>query len=325
MLPISYDKISEKNGSNDIDLFICCTSFEERCHKFSEEFFKLGIAVRKKLICYNSNEFESAVSNVAKLKRIVGRAGCSTAVMHTDKPAANTELLNKKINSLLQTDEIKNVLIDISTFTHESLLIVIRILSFHKSKFQKVYLAYVGATAYSTDKPDKEKWLSSGISQIRSVIGYPGFSSPARKNHLVILFGFESERTKLLIESMEFDSISLGFGAVDDSIATEFQEMNCDRHRELMNYYKNAESFTFSLTDPIIAKKQIGDIIKSKGDFNTVLAPMNNKISTVGAALVAIENPRVQLIYAKPVEYNSKGYSLPRQDCFFLEIDKSLL
>lgn len=47
---------------------------------------------------------------------------------------------------------------------------------------------------------------------------------------------------------------------------------------------------------------------------------MNNKLSTIGASLVAIDNPRVQLIYAKAIEYNVIGYSKPMNETYFFQI-----
>ncbi|MDZ7646706.1 MAG: hypothetical protein U5K54_05710 [Cytophagales bacterium] len=74
------------------------------------------------------------------------------------------------------------------------------------------------------------------------------------------------------------------------------------------------------MTDPFKAKSDIETYLSNFGNNNIVLAPMNNKISTVGAALVAIENPRIQLIYAKAIEYNVIGYFEANDECFIYEI-----
>ena len=38
---------------------------------------------------------------------------------------------------------------------------------------------------------------------------------------------------------------------------------------------------------------------------------MNTKLSTLGAALAAVERPEIQLCYARAIEYNESGYSTP--------------
>lgn len=88
----------------------------------------------------------------------------------------------------------------------------------------------------------------------------------------------------------------------------------------MVNYYQNAHNFTLSLIDPFETKNDILKQMKKFPNQNTVIAPMNNKISTIGSALVAFENPKVQLIYAKPVKYNVTGYSEPRKDCYLHKI-----
>ena len=55
--------------------------------------------------------------------------------------------------------------------------------------------------------------------------------------------------------------------------------------------------------------------------MNTVIAPMNNKISTVGAALAALKNPNIQISYAQADIYNVVGYSMPNDDYYLGELD----
>ncbi len=42
-------------------------------------------------------------------------------------------------------------------------------------------------------------------------------------------------------------------------------------------------------------------------DYNIVIAPMNKKISTIGAALLPLENTDIQLCYVPARYYNTEG------------------
>ena len=53
---------------------------------------------------------------------------------------------------------------------------------------------------------------------------------------------------------------------------------------------------------------------------NALIAPMNTKISTVGAALLAMEDDTIQLCYATAHQYNEKGYSTPGQECYYFNV-----
>ncbi|MDP2644327.1 MAG: hypothetical protein Q8P24_05265, partial [Desulfobacterales bacterium] len=46
------------------------------------------------------------------------------------------------------------------------------------------------------------------------------------------------------------------------------------------------------------------------GRQDVTVAPMNTKLSTVGAALASFENSEIQVCYAQADYYNYHGYSL---------------
>ena len=237
------------------------------------------------------------------------------------KPVDIIQKYNKYFSSIFNR-KLENIVLDITTFTHEGLLITLKYLKLYKEHYNNLHLVYVTAKEYSINESDIEKkWLSKGIKRINSVLGYPGNINPAKKNHLIILFGFEEERTFKLIQELDFDTISLGFGSSDDSIHYEHAKINQERHEVLFKIIPNADKFCFSLRDPLTAKQQISEHIAKYPNYNTVIAPMNNKLSTVGAALVSFEHPEIQLCYAKPKEYNIEGYSSPSDECYLMKLE----
>lgn len=73
----------------------------------------------------------------------------------------------------------------------------------------------------------------------------------------------------------------------------------------------NINEFVFSCYDPFNTEDTLASLIAQKTDLNHILAPMNTKLSTLGAAQVATKNDSVQLCYAQPSNYNWKEYSEP--------------
>jgi hypothetical protein len=313
--PIKIESLPITLGESD--LFICSSSFEERCLVVPSVFKSYQ---HFSLIFYSENEYQKIIDNSLGLEKLFwGRS--KRVSLNTDMPFQNGVKINLCIDEVLNTRSYKRIFVDTTTFTHETLLVIFRLLFFKKEKFEQLHILYVGAEKYSTNESEgTKKWLSAGISAIRTVLGFPGVLSPARDNHLVVLCGFESERTKSLIENMQFETISLAFGGEGKSIDASHQQINYDRHCKLMDYYKNANKFDISLIDPFETKKEIELQIKKFPAHNVVIAPMNNKLSTIGAALVSIDNPKAQIIYAKPIEYNVLGYSTPRRDCYHYRI-----
>ena len=311
MMPIKLSNIHNKLPV--IDLFISAISFEERSLSLINTLDDNH--VRKIWFAYNHNEKEFYLD---KLILAETKNNSELIEFSTDNPIITAQTLANKFNSLTK---LENVLIDITTFTHEGLLILYKFLDLYRYKISNLYLAYIGAKEYSVNESeDDNKWLSKGTKTIRSVLGYPGILNPSNKNHLIILFGFESERTAQLIENFEFDKVSIGIGPENDSIKTNHYNINRKRHIDMLKQYPFAETFEFSLTDPLSTKIQIENQIKKYEGYNIVITPLNNKLSTIGTALVAIDNSKVQLCYLRAHEYNYRGYSIPSDDCYIIKI-----
>ena len=64
--------------------------------------------------------------------------------------------------------------IDATTFTRESLLILVRFLKQSLKTSDSVQFLYAPAKEYSIGTQYEDKWLSRGIREVRSVLGYPG-------------------------------------------------------------------------------------------------------------------------------------------------------
>jgi len=84
------------------------------------------------------------------------------------------------------------------------------------------------------------------------------------------------------------------------------------------------DEFTFAGYDAVNTKRTIQEIVENTRDFNTVIAPMNTKISTLGAAMVALEDESVQICYAQANIYNASHYSAPGRHFFHLSMTELL-
>lgn len=179
-----------------------------------------------------------------------------------------------------------------------------------------IFLGYTEAAEYSTNTDEDGIWLSRGVGHVRSVLGYPGRMAPSKKLHLIILVGFEVERARALIEIMEPSKISLGVGAQDRSFSEHHYTRN-KRFQERLQEFINrqtrvqteVDTFTFSCVNPYEARDAVLPQLDKHPEFNTVICPMNTKISTIGVGFAALKVPHLQIVYATVVEYNEEGYS----------------
>jgi hypothetical protein len=296
-----------------IDLFICVASFESRCLSIAQ---RVHDRTKHAIVLQNARPSAIAELNSERLRGLFeGRI--REHQISIASPTGTADLLWSQVVSAISKVDNGTVVVDITTFTHEQLLILIALIASIELKAQ-LLLVYNGAGEYSTNTDEEHVWLSRGVKRIRSVLGFPGLQLPTRKLHLIILVGFEIERAQALIEKMEPARLSLGVGHPEQSVSPQHHSRNqrfVDRlHAFLAKQSANqarVEIFNFSCVDPNAVRDRILGQTRAYGEFNTVVCPMNTKLSTVGVALAALAETSIQIAYSEAEEYNEAGYSTP--------------
>jgi len=305
---MKYIKKLEDELPEKIDYLLVCASFEDRCLSFATPI--TGVKFEKVGIFYFEKFEEFSRNNI---KILTDHFQVDPIPLDYSNPLTTADSLIGLFNENPEADK-KSVLIDISTFTRESLLITLKFLSFISDKISDIYIFYRTANVSNN--------LSDAVVSIRSVIGYMGDINIEDPLHLIILSGFEHERAKEIIDTLEPDHISIGYASKDGSVSEDLYNSNIEFTNTLMAYYSDTKIDTFehSLLDPESSKREILKAANAKEGFSTVVAPLNNKISTIGAGLAAISNPRIQLCYAEMGNYNVNSYSTPTDDCYIFRV-----
>lgn len=320
METIKANEISNFISSKGDCILITSASFEDRCSALVNNLSSIEFS--NSFICRNIDFDSRVIENSIKISKKLNSKPNHFVDLKISEPIFTFLNLISAFGNIF-IDSPKAVIIDITTFTHEGLLMIFRILHDNKRKEDQIFLVYNGAKDYSSNEAERDnKWLTKGVKDVRSIIGYPGYSDPSQKNHLIILFGFERERTIRLIDEFDYEKISLAFGFQDASISHQHQIINEERHGEILSIYNNAKKFNISLNNPLKTKEEILSYISKYKDYNTVIAPMNNKLSTIGAGLAAIENKSIQLCYLQANRYNLDGYSIAGDIFYVWEMGK---
>jgi hypothetical protein len=94
---------------------------------------------------------------------------------------------------------------------------------------------------------------------------------------------------------------------------------------QFKDYIKNCYSInTIEIDiDVVDYGKSIKDIlsyIPLDGKFNTVVAPLNTKISTIAAGTVCLNNPQIQVCYLPMEQYNIDDFSIPSESNLFFSL-----
>lgn len=303
------------------DLFICSSSFEDRCLSIANNLYKKRYD--KSLIISNIDLNDYVGTNADKLLEILSPSSEIVEVKTTD-PLFTADNIDRGLLNAIGSEFAGSILLDSTAFTHESLLIMLRLL-YLRYPDAKITCAYSNAAEYSVGDDVKQKWLSRGVGEVRSVLGFPGNIVPSRKTHLILIVGYEHERAAGIIETLEPNSIALGFGRSGSATTEKNKEAN-EHYKHLVEQmttsFPNVNSFEIPCDDPEGTRDEIIKQVAKVHDSNILLAPMNNKITTIGSAWAALIDDNIQICYARALGYNYFGYSRPGTKCYVFDFNR---
>lgn len=236
--------------------------------------------------------------------------------LDNSNPIGTANTILSVLRTANKASKSRQLVIDTSSFRREELLILIACLKLLQAEDASTELVYVSAENMAQD------WMTRNAIAHRSVIGYAGEIKPSRNTKLVIMMGFEVERARSIIENYEPSEVLIGMAGQADSINDILHHRNKQFFEDLKRQFKGVTKiFEFSARDPI---KTAADLEKAVGidtSSNILLAPLNTKISTIGAGLFGLSNRRVQLVYAQMNEYNEASYSTVGSDAYVMPIN----
>lgn len=301
---------------NNYDVFICSSSFEDRCLEIAS---KLNISQFKHvIICHFEDNYSESDNNLLKLKDLFNNK-CNIIILSKDNPLRNYDDIFDKLSGI----EFNKALLDISTFTREIFLIIIKLFYQQPFNHKSLTICYNPSNKYSLipEGNINDLWLSKGVSSIRSIIGYAGDISPIKDNMLIVLVGFEAERSQILIDSFEPEKLYIGCASKEGSVNDDIAAINAQKFKILLNQNTSANSFAFSCKNLDTTKQELINIIEqNKEKYNIIISPMNNKISTLAVVAITFKYPEVQVCYAATNMYNTIAYSTPADHIYVIDV-----
>lgn len=310
--------------SERVDYFVCSASFEERSLTIAKHV--KSFANTDTIVFFTSSGGRTTANRDELLEMAGNRA--KSVKLFQDAPIQTADAISGAMSALIGQKG-GRLIVDITCFTHEQLLILMRYLqlSFEgKVTAVSIFVAYSGAKEYSHNTSVEEMWLSRGIREVRPVLGFSGRFNISKPVQLIILVGFEHERAKAAIEFVEPGYLVLGRGKVAESVSPELATTNASFHVKLERFvgkmaamFSSYTSFEFS---GVNSEDTCNDIlaVADTENRNVIVCPMNTKLSTIGASLAVVRDSRIQLMYVEPLEYNEEGYSVPGPHLRFGEL-----
>lgn len=296
-------------------VFLTCASFEQRCVVIPEWVAANATTPPLAVYSFYSRSFAQYSSGHRDSITNLFDGNAQEIELRSSDPLYSADQFVECIESNYKKYGKVDFLIDSTTFTREWLFILFAIFKQYSDKVGEIIIAYNSAIGMS------KKWLTRGAKDFRTVLGYSGDVYPSKKTHLVIILGHEFERANAIIEHCEPHILTIGIGAKDKSINDDMWQENVKYLERLKTCYSmKINEFTLDLGDPLSAKDDIANQLTQLDDFNTILAPLNTKMSSLGACLFALDNPSVQICYLQMELYNTLEYSEPSENIRFFKM-----
>jgi hypothetical protein len=208
--------------------------------------------------------------------------------------------------------ETSQIYIDVSAFPREYVCMCARIIC--ESERPHVFkLIYNHAEDYSFKESPEKKWLSSGAGAAQPVATFSGSVVPGRETVLIVLSGFDGDRTEQIADSIDPNELLLGVPENPDMNMTWFID-RIDRYcRQVKWKHKSVSTFSFDCNSIESTYQILNEICAPffTNNYNVIVAPYNNKMSTFAAALFSIELQRPQVVFAPAIIYNFDSFALP--------------
>ncbi len=301
--------------SSPVDHLFASVSYEERALTLWNELHEMVRSHR--FLCYNQNHLDYLEKNLEKAKTLEPRA--TVVPLNSDNPVFTFDALQAALRQIGGMP--CRVGVDVTGFTRETLAVLLFLLTKILANGSTIVFFYHKAAAYGSSP--QGGWLSQGVSDVRTILGYSGSVRLSSNTHLVLLPGYEFERASAIIDAIQPSRLTLGFVRSENSVSSELNATLLRYISRLRAFYSHWEigEFEFSSVDAFATRDSVTNYLaRQKVDENVVIASLNSKPATIGVCLAVLNNPQWQLVYAQARIYNVAGYSSPSNELLLFEV-----
>ncbi|MBE2219212.1 MAG: hypothetical protein IAE90_13460 [Ignavibacteria bacterium] len=191
----------------------------------------------------------------------------------------------------------KNVTLDITTMRRETIW---TLLSFFNSKKKNI--------AYTYYQPDyyNEFWLSREPDIPQLLFKHSGITKFSKKSALLIITGFDTERTRQLVNHYEPEVVLLGVqrGKQFDNNARN----NFKLHKDVCKGQTTVKTFYLDAYSEDHGFKSINSALNKIKRYNVIATSQGPKLSAISLYKSFLQNTEIAMCYVPAKQYN-KDYS----------------
>jgi len=297
--PTEIKSLTRLNEHGPDDLFICCASFEERCLSSAATMGADFLTKYAVIFAVESDIFEKQVErNMFRLQtelRKKSTEGIFVISCQRNNPLEGIAQIEDVLRQCRLSTGGPFITVDISGFTKIYLMEL-----FHYLVTEKEY--GIPRLLHTTQKYLPSK-LTRGIEQITTIPHYFGSPSMEKDTLLVLLLGFEPERSLAVWKQYNPARTIALITNPPRTGNPDYLKYARQNNADLLSM-ASVEVRDMRADNPYDVSSVLETIYEeTKGSFNMVIGPFGTKPQTVGIFLFCRDHPRVQVIYSFPSTY----------------------
>jgi hypothetical protein len=292
-------------GDND-DIFVACASFEDRTTAIAYRFSK-GYKVERSFVFKYDEKNETNLRD-KKFKKLKTKIECHSKntfpiICNHHDPLDGIYKLRDLCESKSINMEGKSISLDITTFTKQYILVLLKYIESQKPKCVRIFYAEPEDYGVKWGKP-----LSSGLVDIVSVPSYGGHYYTEKENLLILQLGYEGDRAYGLWErtAPHKTIVLIGKPSFKKTWEGRVEKFN----KKLLTKLSADSTHYVSTLDPFEVGKNLDAIIEMYAQkYNISISPLGPKPQVLGCYLSVRKYPDIQIIYAIPKYHDEKYFS----------------
>jgi len=285
-----------------VTAFLTSASFEERCTALSVDLPPCANDDPVIILDFDGyNNVAPYLFNLAKMKNNFRKKGYK---IYTVNVRLNGPLnAIRRIESILSSLDVGEILLDISTLPRNLLFCVCRLFATIGTPTR---IRYYRPSDYGSE-------LSRGIGGISSIPGFEGDVRGSGETVLVVILGFEGYKALHAWEQIGASRVVALYG--DPPYEPEFLEISKKNNADFIEAARSSKLQEMSLHtfDVLIAKSQLKkiykDVLAESPENSFILCPLGTKPQSLAAFAFAYENEGVAVAYVSSLIYYTDEYS----------------
>lgn len=209
----------------------------------------------------------------------------------------NWQNLNNAVSSFIDTSN--DIILDITTMSRN---IVWTMLYFLRDKVKTINIVYHKPLTYAKD------WISREPNQSRLLLKHSGIYDLGKETALLIITGFDEERTKYMLNKYEPKKVYLFI-----QTGTQFDNSdrnNAETHKKICKEYGLHEEDIILMSIDAYSNDLGFNVIESainkETESNIILASFGPKPSAIAVYRSYMQHPEIALCYLPCNEYNQQ-------------------